>query len=318
MPTARSDPGSLLPPVVSVIVPAFNAGTHIREALESIAGQRGGAALEVIVVDDGSTDDTREQVSAFIQAASGAVRLRLVSQANAGPSAARNHGIRESSADLIAFLDADDLWPPERLRIQLALLDQYPQAGLVFGDCRGVSRDGPGPRTQFEEQGLDATFWGAPALIEDPYAKLVSVNYVPTGAVLARKNRILEAGGFDESRRLVEDLDLWLRMGLRCPFAYTSAVCELKRSHAGNVSADTEAMTLAYIDLLETQARRFPEELRRRAISVIPRVAFEYSLVGDLRERRGDRAGARRAYLAALRAHPSLRPAFYWASTWLP
>jgi glycosyltransferase involved in cell wall biosynthesis len=303
---------------VSVVVPAYNAAAHIREALESIAAQQGAPALEVIVVDDGSTDDTREQVLAFAHAAAGSVALRLITQANAGPAAARNRGIRESSAELIAFLDADDLWPPERLRIQLALLEEYPHAGLVFGDCRGFSRDGPHPRTQFEKEGLDAAFWGGPVLVQDPYAKLFLDNYVPTGAVLARKACILDAGGFDESRRLVEDMDLWFRMALRCPFAYTRAVCELKRTHGGNISADAEGIALAYIEVLKTQAQQFPDELRRRGLRIAPWVAFEYCLAGDTRERRGDRPGARRAYLAALRAHPSLRPAYYWARTWLP
>jgi glycosyltransferase involved in cell wall biosynthesis len=318
MAAERSDPGPSAPPGVSVIVPAYNAGAHIRAALESIAAQRDAPAIEVIVVDDGSTDDTGEQVDAFARTAAGAVTVRLIAQANAGPSAARNRGIQASRADLIALLDADDLWPPERLHIQLALLAQHPQAGLVFGDCRGFAHDGQNPRTQFEEQGLDDAFWGGPVLVQDPYAKLIAVNYVPTGAVLARKDCLLAAGGFDESRRLVEDMDLWLRLALHGPFAYTRAVCQLKRTHAGNVSADAEAMTLAFIDVLQTQARQFPQELRRRGLRIAPRVAFEYALVGDQRERRGDRAGARRAYLAALRAHPSLRPAYYWARTWLP
>ena len=180
-------------PAISVIVPAYNAGATIQETLESIAGQHGGIAIEVIVVDDGSTDDTRERVAAFARSARSTLRVRLTTQANAGPSAARNRGIRESSAELIALLDADDLWPAGRLAVQLALLDQYPQVGLIFGDCRGFAQDGPLPRTQFEEQGLDAAFWGGPVLVQDPYARLLQVNYVPTGAMLARKGCILRA-----------------------------------------------------------------------------------------------------------------------------
>ncbi len=297
-------------PLVSVVIPAYNAGAHIRAALESVAAQRGPFDIETIVVDDGSTDDTRLQIA-------GLPGVRLIAQANAGPSAARNRGILAARGDPIAFLDADDLWPQDRLGIQLDLLRTHPSAGLVFGDCRGFDRSGPEPSTQFQKQGLDSRFWGHPALVQDAYEKLFRLNYIPTGSVLARRDCLLGAGLFEASRRRVEDLDLWLRMALRCPFVYTRDVCQLKRLHPGNVSADLESMTLAYIDVVRTHARGHRRELKRRGIRIGPRMALELCLVGDKRERRGDRAGARRAYLAALAAKPSVRPLYYWIRTWM-
>jgi len=321
-----------LPPPISVIIPAYNAAAHIGEALASVAGQGGGFRLEVIVVDDGSTDATRGQVAAFARGLAaagtsdpgqwrgdgrGALRVRLFTQANAGPAAARNRGIRAATGELIAFLDADDRWPADRLRVQVPILAQHPRVGLVFGDCRGFDARGERALTQFEADGLDLGFWGAPVLVEDPYGKLLRNNFIPTGAVLARKDALLAAGLFDESRRLVEDLDLWLRLALHCPFAYTRAVCELKRTHGANCSADRDAMALAYIEVLRDQARRVPGALRRRGLRVAPLIAFEYCLIGDRHEGRGDRAGARRAYAAALRTRPSLRALYYWLRTWL-
>ena len=321
-----------LPPPISVIIPAYNAAAHIGEALASVAGQGGGFRLEVIVVDDGSTDATRGQVAAFARGLAaagtsdpgqwrgdgrGALRVRLFTQANAGPAAARNRGIRAATGELIAFLDADDRWPADRLRVQVPILAQHPRVGLVFGDCRGFDARGERALTQFEADGLDLGFWGAPVLVEDPYGKLLRNNFIPTGAVLARKDALLAVGLFDESRRLVEDLDLWLRLALHCPFAYTRAVCELKRTHGANCSADRDAMALAYIEVLRDQARRFPGELRRRGLRIAPLIAFEYCLIGDRREGRGDRAGARGAYAAALWTRPSLRALYYWLRTWL-
>ena len=326
-----------LPPPISVIIPAYNAAAHIGEALASVAGQGGGFRLEVIVVDDGSTDATREQVAAFALAVGtglatapapgapvagcrdggGPLQIHLIAQANAGPAAARNRGIRAAAGDLIGFLDADDCWPADRLRVQVPILAQFPRVGLVFGDCRGFDARGERALTQFEADRLDLGFWGAPVLVEDPYGKLLRNNFIPTGAVLARKDALLAVGLFDESRRLVEDLDLWLRLALHCPFAYTRAVCELKRTHGANCSADRDAMALAYIEVLRDQARRFPGELRRRGLRVAPLMAFDYCLIGDRREGRGDRAGARRAYAAALRTRPSARPLYYWLRTWL-
>ena len=321
-----------LPPPISVIIPAYNAAAHIGEALASVAGQGGGFRLEVIVVDDGSTDATREQVAAFALAVGtglapapvagcrdggGPLQVRLIAQANAGPAAARNRGIRAAAGDLIGFLDADDCWPADRLRVQVPILAQFPRVGLVFGDCRGFDARGERALTQFEADGLDLGFWGAPVLVEDPYGKLLRNNFIPTGTVLARKDALLAVGLFDESRRLVEDLDLWLRLALHCPFAYTREVCELKRTHGANCSADRDAMALAYIEVLRDQARRAPGELRRRGLRIAPLIAFEYCLIGDRREGRGDRAGARGAYAAALRTRPSARPLYYWLRTWL-
>lgn len=297
-------------PLISVVVPAYNAQTHILEALESIRAQEGSFQLEIIVVDDGSRDNTRDLVQNF-------GNVHLISQANAGPSAARNRGISEAHGEFVAFLDADDLWTPGKLTAQMAIFETYPKVGMVIGDCRIFDEHGPRPHTQFESAQLDASFWGHPAVIRDPYGKLFRNNYVPTGAAMLRKRCFECAGLFDESRRYVEDMDLWFRIALHCAVGYTTQVCELKREHANNVSADWERMTLAFIDVMHNQARQFPEEVRTRGVNVAHRVAFEYSLMGYKRQRAGDLKTARRRYLQALRAYPSIRPLYYWLRSWV-
>ncbi len=316
----RDPPPGSSTPLISIVIPAFNAAAHVGAALASVAGQRGSFRLEVIVVDDGSTDATVECVRAFAAAGtrSGApLSLRLVAQANAGPAAARNRGIRAATGELVAFLDADDLWPADRLRLQVPILAAHPEAVLVFGDCRGFDERGESALTQFEAEGLGVVLADHPTLIRDPYLRLLAHNFIPTGSVLARRDRLFAAGLFDESRRLVEDLDLWLRLALLGPMAYTHAVCELKRTHGGNVSADQDAMSLAYIDVLRAQLRTRGDELRRRGLAVGALISGEYCLLGDRRERRGDHRGARRAYAAAWRAHPAPRPLYYWLRSWV-
>jgi glycosyltransferase involved in cell wall biosynthesis len=303
--------GTTAGPLITVVVPAYNAARYLGDALGSIAAQRGLFETEVLVVDDGSTDTTAGLAAGF-------AGVRVIRQPNLGPSAARNRGIAEARGDLIAFLDADDLWTPGALAALLEVLERHEDAGLAFGDCRIFSDDGPRARSQFEEQGLEEAFFGGAERVQDPYARLFRLNYIPTGAVLARKACIETAGGFDESLRRVEDMDLWFRMALACPFVYTRTLCELKREHRLNVSADLETMTLAYIQVLERQARDFPKELRRRGIRIGRRVCLEQCLVGDKRARRGDPAGARAAFAAAFRARPSLRPVYYWLRTLLP
>lgn len=119
--------------LVSVVMPAFNAGRYIEEALDSVFRQTH-SRIEVIVVDDGSTDDTAARLEPYRS------RLRYVSQANAGPGAARNRGIECSSGDYIAFLDADDVWQPEKLRVQLDVAARNPGSGLIA--CDGVRLQG--------------------------------------------------------------------------------------------------------------------------------------------------------------------------------
>jgi glycosyltransferase involved in cell wall biosynthesis len=299
------------PPLVSVVIPTFNSGPFIQETLESVVRQKGRFSLEIIVVDDGSTDDTVARVGAFDG-------VKLIRQVNAGPSAARNRGIASAEGDFIAFLDADDLWPANKLAVQMALFAGHPELGMVFGDCRHFDQLGARPRTQFEDEGLDADFFGGEAVLSDPYAGLFKVNYVPTGTVVARRDCLQDAGLFDESRRYVEDWDLWIRIALRCKLGYTREICQLKRAHANGLSADRERMTLAFIEVLASHAEAYGAEMRRRGLRAEPRMAFEYCLVGDARERQGDLKTARRRYLQAFATYPSLRPLYYWARSWLP
>jgi glycosyltransferase involved in cell wall biosynthesis len=296
-------------PLVSVVIPAHNAGPYLRETLESVTRQETAFPFEIVLIDDGSTDDTLAQARTFEE-------VRIVRESGRGPSAARNRGIAEARGEYVAFLDADDLWPPEKLATQVAIFQSHPELGLVVGDCRIFTDAGSRPRTQFEEQGLDTEFFGGDVVIEDPYARLFRVNFVPTGAAVVRRTCLEKAGLFDESRRYVEDLDLWFRIALHCKIGYTRRICELKREHAGGLSANRERMTLAFIDVLAAQATNHPEELNRRGLRVKPRIAFEYCLIGDARERQGDFSAARSRYLQAFRTHPSLRPLYYWLQSW--
>jgi hypothetical protein len=170
----------------------------------------------------------------------------------------------------------------------------------------------------FAEAGLDDAFWGDPLLIQDQDLKLFRLNYIPTGAVLLRRKHLATVGGFEESRRMVEDLDLWLRLATVCPFAHIPTICQHKRQHATCVSNQREAMTLANLAVLGEHWRRRRRELRRRGLRMRGYFAYEYCLLGDLRERAGDRAGARHWYLRALRTAPSLRAIFYWARALRP
>jgi glycosyltransferase involved in cell wall biosynthesis len=167
---------------VSVIIPACNAATKVAEAIASVRRQTYPVA-EILVIDDGSTDGTAE-------AAEQQGGVRLLRQANAGPSSARNHGLALAGGDLLAFLDADDLWPPRRLEALAGVLTREPAVEAVLG------------RTQdLWESAEDVPHLGP------PYRSFI------VGSALFRRSVFERVQGFEPSLRSGEDVDLWVRIG---------------------------------------------------------------------------------------------------------
>jgi glycosyltransferase involved in cell wall biosynthesis len=294
-------------PLVSVVVPTYNSAAYIGECLDSVFRQSGPFALDVIVVDDGSTDDTVAQVRNGYPA-------RCIEQANRGPAAARNVALGLARGDYVAFLDSDDLWPDGKLARQVEVLQRHPDVGLVFGDCRQFDENGPRAQTLFESGGLGAAFWGDPLYVIDPYAKLMRGNFITTGSIVMRRTCVATVGQFDESLRLVEDLEYWLRIALRYPIAHLDDVCLLRRRHAENTSRDPIAMSLAFLRVLEKHRQNHLADAKAQGASLRRRLAREYQELGHLHLRRGARTDAAGAYLRALRTRPSVRSLYYLLS----
>lgn len=261
-------------PQISVIIPAYNAMGFIDGCLASVFGQRTTPPLEVIVVNDGSTDGTLDKLRSIDS-------LICLTQANLGPAAARNTGISQARGDFIAFLDIDDLWPENKLKKQIALLQQHPDAALCFGDCRQFDTERAWPRTLFEESGYGEQSWGPGSYVPDAYGRLLRNNFITTGSVVVRRQALVEAGGFDESLRLVEDLELWLRIARRRPLIWSKDVCLLRRRHDNNTSRESEAMSLAYLDVLKRQQACCGDELARGRIDLDALAAREYSEMAE-------------------------------------
>ena len=228
---------------VSVVIPAYNAAAHLAQCLESVRVQRGDFTLDTLVIDDGSRDDT-------VAIARGQAGVRVITQANRGPSAARNAGIAATTGEFIAFLDADDLWPVGKLDAQLDVLTRHPDVALVFGDCRQFDAAGSFTRTEFESGGFGAASWGPGPIVPRAYARLLANNFITTGSVVVRRSALLAAGGFAEDLRLVEDLDLWLRIAHGRPIAWCGHECLQRRRHEHNTSRDAEAIGLAFLEVL--------------------------------------------------------------------
>jgi hypothetical protein len=229
--------------LVSVILPVYNGARFIAEAVQSIVSQQYGS-LEIIVVDDGSTDDTAEIVTRLER------DVRYVFQENAGPGAARNRGIRDASADLIAFLDADDLWAPGSLRFLLNGLLEHPELDVVHGYAR-LFKDGA------SNGGMD--FMSPDEVF--PY-------YI--GAGLYRRRAFEKAGLFEERLRFSEDTEWYWRaaeLGLR--IERLQGITLMVRRHENNM---TRGKNLADLQML----RVFKLMLeRRRAAAATSRTAVE-------------------------------------------
>jgi glycosyltransferase involved in cell wall biosynthesis len=199
-------------PLFSVVVPAYNAGAFLSDALRSVVQQVADLPCEIIVVDDGSTDD-----SAAIAGAHPGVRL--LRQDNAGPARARNRGIAAARAELIFFLDADDRSEPGRFDRQARYMLANPSIDLSFGNWRVENE----PGSYLRRYGLE----GPPdrfVELEAPLARLLADGcFVPTSTVAARRSALLSAGGFPEDRRYAEDYALWLRLAAAGRFAFLDA-----------------------------------------------------------------------------------------------
>ncbi len=203
---------------ISVIIATYNYGRFIVEAVDSVLNQTY-PNKEVVVVDDGSTDGTRNILKDYIEAR----RITYIYQKNSGPGAARNTGIMASDGEYICFLDADDRYLPDKLEKQAALLEDETAAGCF---CNGRTFEGRPMLRGFEGRGTDCYF-------EDVLSGL----NIFTPSLMVRRSAIDEAGLIDDGFRLsCEDLDFALRLTRNRKFAYISDQLYERRMHGGNLS----------------------------------------------------------------------------------
>lgn len=217
-------------PLVSVVIPLYNKEPHISIALNSVLNQTC-QEFEVIIVDDGSTDKGAEVVKSFTDP-----RIRLIQQENAGVSAARNKGIEEAKADLIAFLDADDEWTPSFLETVLRLRNKYPEAGAYATAYKKRFPNNNEKKLQF--YGLPE---GKTEGLLTSYFKSATEGKLPVRSsnVAIPKNCIHNVGNFSIGKWWGEDSDMWGRIALKYPIAFSMDVCSVYNIDAINSAAKT-------------------------------------------------------------------------------
>jgi glycosyltransferase involved in cell wall biosynthesis len=280
-------------PAVSVVIATYNRANYLAETIDSVLSQSF-QKFELIVVDDGSTDETRRVVAPY------GSRVRYLYEENRGPSAARNLGARNASAGWISIQDSDDLCLPKHLETLYGYANKHPESGMVFAN--GSYLGGPAHNREtiipaaksrrLAEQGVR---------LEDLFDKSI----VRLQAALISKRCYDDVGGHDESLRISMDLDLTFRLISRYPVAYLDEVVFSYRRHSGNISGNQELRLLENIRVIEKllgQNVEAEELLGKRRVAA--RLAYRYYRLAKGRWKTGERDKSREALREAIRLRP--------------
>lgn len=221
-------------PRISVVIPTYNRSYYLRETLDSVFAQTY-KDIEIIVVDDGSTDNTQEAIRKYLD------RIVYIYKDNGGQGSARNVGIKIAKGEYIAFLDSDDLWLPHKLQVQVAHMDSHPEWGMAFSLYESI-----------DDANRTIGKWIRPKWTSYD-TLLLRGNIIPILTVMVRRRVFDEVGMFDESREIiaVEDYVMWLRIGLKYKIGFIDAILARYRFHAGNISSSKKEMQRKLMMVLE-------------------------------------------------------------------
>jgi glycosyltransferase involved in cell wall biosynthesis len=294
---------------VSVIIPSYNCARYVGQSVESVFAQSR-QPEEIIVVDDGSTDGTRQALELYRG------RIRYIYQENRGAAAARNNGIRTATGDFVAFLDADDLWLPEKLEFQMEYFARHPNYGLVYSDMK-----------IFDESGIiheSVKQWlGMSMPVGYVFRQLFWDTLFIPAAVVCRKACFERAGLFDERLVFCEDYEMWLRIARLFEFGCVDKPLVMYRKHS-NQSTQTLGRTLVNGVPREAQALLkildlYPETVQELGRTTVRRrLARPYFFLAYDAVASGDHRQARRLLRQALRRWPTnLRYQLFYLATFL-
>jgi glycosyltransferase involved in cell wall biosynthesis len=244
-------------PRATVIIPAYNAERYLERTLASLLGQTV-PDWEAIVIDDGSKDATAAIVQKHVPLWGG--RLRYLYQNNAGPSAARNTGLRQAQGDIICLLDADDLWLPQRLERTLEVFETNAGVGLCHANVLRINHEGkpldrpegPEPRDRFG------------AVAQALYTRRLHI-LAPT--VAFRRACVAQIGYFDEAMRACEDRDYWFRIARQWKTAHVNEEWAHYRIHATSASASQQKMFDGQRQFFEKHRQSVPAHIYRQAMA---------------------------------------------------
>ncbi len=333
-------PEQFEPGLVSVVIPTFNRSYILRTAIDSVLNQTY-QNIEILVVDDGSTDATAQAVAGY------GPKVRYFHQPNGGVSSARNLGLRQARGEFIALLDSDDAWLPWKVEAQLAVFRAMPQVGMVWTDMTAID-----PNSAEVEQRYLRHFYScyshidfdkycppvarvgdvwrqAPAAIAgdqirsgDIFAAMFYGSLVHTSTVMLTRRRLVDTGLFDLSlRQTGEDYEFHMRTTMNGPVALLDAPSILYRVGAGDQLTRPELQVTIARNNLTTVMRYINHE---RAGAMLPpadvreRLARSMGWLGEASMETGNLPDARHYLWTSLHHKPALRVAMLLAMSWLP
>lgn len=338
-------PGPGVAGLVSVVIPSYNRAYIVGKAIASVLSQTY-PDVEVIVVDDGSTDHTRDVVTRFDE------RVCYVAQANSGVCSARNTGLRLARGEFVALLDSDDEWLPWKLAAQVAVMRAHPEVGMAWTDMVAVSADGPAGAVSvvnpaflrtfysgFKTSGFDDAMKDTGALsdvwsaapspvasarvrVGDIFSEMLLGNHVHTSTVLLRRSRLRHVGLFDERlRKSGEDYEFHLRTCYYGPVALIEASSILYR--IGSLDQLTQPAYIIYMarnDLttVETWLARGKDRIKLSLAQVAHRLAESHAWIGECELGLGNRFEALKQLTLSLWLSPDGRVARLWLLVFMP
>ncbi|RDV16712.1 glycosyltransferase [Pontibacter diazotrophicus] len=233
-------------PLVSVIIPCYNHGAYLQEAFESVWSQAY-PSIEIIVVDDGSTDNTRE-------VAASTKGVKYIYQKNQGLSAARNTGVRHSEGELLVFLDADDWLLPDAINLNVHYLLQNEQLAFVSGGHDKV----------FVDEGIvKEEVYEVPS---EHYFHLLQGNYIGMHATVMYRRWVFEEFAYDTSLKACEDYDLYLRITRKYPVLHHTGKIAAYRLHTANMSGNIPFMLATALQVLDRQQKNIQSAVEQEAL----------------------------------------------------
>lgn len=235
-------------PLISVVIPVYNRGLQVLPTVESVLSQSLASAsasrLEIIVVDDGSSDETFDILK---QHYGRNELISLVHQSNAGVAVARNRGLQEARGEYIAFLDHDDIWLPQKLEQQLQAFQERPKVGVVYCHWRDFTGESATDAVNYQTLVRKTP-------IGNVYRQLLQWNFIVSMSVpLIRASLLQEIGGFDPAVAPNDDWDLWLRLARKTTFECVPKVLVLYRRHAEQQSQTSSRMFTTTTKVLRKQ-----------------------------------------------------------------
>jgi glycosyltransferase involved in cell wall biosynthesis len=233
-------------PLVSVVIPAYNAENTIQETIHSVLNQTF-KDWELIIIDDGSQDSTVKIIKEMKSS-----RIRIFSYDNGGLALSRNRGVHHAQGEYISFLDADDLWTSDKLEAQLQALQENPEAAVAYSWTDYIDQS-----SQFLHSGRHITING------NVYQHLLVNNFLENGSnPLIRKQALNQVGGFDSSINSVADWDMWLRLAARYQFVAVPLPQILYRVSARSMSAQIKNQERECLKFIEKAFKSAPESLQ--------------------------------------------------------